>query len=254
MNVTFRKRDSFHIHELKGMLAIYQQSYKCTWEEFLEKKDSIDLYATYVDAGQIVGFTGMCYKKITVDGKNYMAMYVGQTVIPAAYRGKSLIQKTIIKLLFRHYVSHPFTRLVIWNNAVTYRPYLIMAKGLKDYYPHLDKTHSGHYKNIQDTLGDIYYRKYYIPETGLVKKDVNVMEAHEVNYTAKELADPHIRYYLERNPGSAQGHGLISFCFGSWENLWFFIHKRRKRRFASQKQKNVPEMGMVLEKQAAEHG
>ena len=230
MKVKLRKRESFQEQELRRMLHIYQGSYKCTWEEFLEKKETIDLYATYVHEGKIVGFTGMCYQKITVDGKTYMAMYVGQTVVPAEHRGKSLIQKTIIKLLFRHYRSHPFTRLVNWNNAVTYRPYLILSKGLKDYYPHVEKQHPPHYKNIQDTLGDIYYRKYYNPQTGLVIKDVNVMEAHEVSYTLKELADPHIRYYLQRNPGSAQGHGLISFCFGSWENLFFFLKKKLKRK------------------------
>ncbi len=57
------------------------------------------------------------------------------------------------------------------------------------------KEYPTHYKNIQDKLGEIYYRKHYEPETGLVKKDVNVMESHEVTYTANELADPHIRYY-----------------------------------------------------------
>lgn len=241
MKVTFRERNGFREEEVRTMLAIYQQSYRCTWEEFLEKKATIDLYATYVDNGQLVGFTGLCYKKIEVDGKSYMAMYVGQTVVPAEYRGKSLIQKTIIKLLFKHYRTHPFTPLLVWNNAVTYRPYLIMAKGLKDYYPHAEKEYPTHYKNIQDKLGEIYYRKHYEPETGLVKKDVNVMESHEVTYTANELADPHIRYYLGRNPGSSQGHGLISFCVGSMGNLLFFVKKRLTKRYLPAPQKPVKE-------------
>lgn len=235
MKVMFRDPAGFHEDELHRMLVIYRLSYACTWDEFIDKKDSIDLYAVYYDNDRMVGFTGLCYRMIEVDGKTYRAVYVGQTAIPAAYRGKSLIQKTVIRLLLKHYLSRPFTPLLIWNNAVTYRPYLVMAKGLKEYYPHPEKKHPAHYKNIQDKLGEIYYRKHYIPETGLVKKDVNVMKAHEVAYGPEEWNDPHIRYYLERNPGSAQGHGLISFCFGNAENLGFFLKKRLRRRLYGKK-------------------
>lgn len=253
MKVKFRSGNRFNDAELKRMLTIYQGSYTCTWEEFLEKKETIDLYATYVDNEEIVGFTGLCYKKIEVDGKRYMALYVGQTAIPSAYRGKSLIQRTIIKLLFKHYTSHPFTTLLIWNNAVTYRPYLILSKGLKDYYPNTENEANTHYKNIQNKLGEIYYLKYYNPETGLVIKDVNVMKAHEVNYTQKELSDAHIRYYLDRNPGSAQGHGLISFCIGSMENLSFYLKKKMaKKRTGNSKAIPISEAIAEKKKEVAE--
>lgn len=226
MKVVFRNTDSPSEAERQQMYAIYQQSYTCTWEEFLEKKDTLDLYAVYYDGNQLIGFTGLCYKKIEVDGKNYMAVYVGQTVIPSSYRGKNLIQRTVLKLFFKHLYSHPFSTLVVWNNALTYRPYLILAKGAKVFYPNSANEQYLHYKNIQNKIGEIYYPKHYNASTGVVDKGYNVMKAHEVNYTAQETADPDVRYYLSRNPGSFQGHGLITFGFGTWENIFFYFKKR----------------------------
>ena len=212
------------------MYMIYQQSYICTWEEFIEKKNTLDLYAVYCDGNRIIGFTGLCYKKIVVDDENYMAVYVGQTVIPPTYRGKSLIQRTVLKLFFKHIFSHPFTTLVVWNNALTYRPYLILAKGAKVYYPNSENEQHLHYKNIQNTIGKTYYLEYYNPATGVVNKGYNVMKAHEVNYTAQETADSDVHYYLKCNPGSVQGQGLITFGLGTWENIFFFFKKRLRRK------------------------
>lgn len=235
LRIRLKDGHSFSPDELRNMYEIYLQSYQISWDDFLTKRASIDVYAIYTDKNKMVGFTGLRYRKITVDGVSYVALYIGQTIITHEYRGKSLIQKTVIKMFFKHYLSNPFSKLIVWTNAITYRPYLVMSKGLKDYYPHVEGRQSVHFKNIQNKLGTIYYGEDYIPEKGLVKKAVSTLAVHEKTYSEKELSDAHIKYFLSLNSDISGNYGLISFCMGSMDNLVYYLKKRIKRKYATKR-------------------
>lgn len=214
---------------MEGLWEVYEQSYNVPKSSFLEKKKTIDLYAVYKDGARVIGFTGIRYRTIHVELKKYKGLYIGQTAILSEYRGMKLMQRTVIKMLKRHFLKAPHHKLIIWNNALTYRPYLVMAKGLKNYYPHPDREECQHRKAIQDAIGHSYYGDSYNPNSGIVNKPENIMQEHERLLSEKELSDKHIAYYLQKNPMVKHGHGMICYADGSVGNLVHYLTRKFRK-------------------------
>lgn len=230
ISIQLVSRCDLKTEQIEQLWTIYQKSYTIRKEEFLEKMKSIDLYACYVHKAEIVGFTGIRYRTLMANKKKHKGLYLGQTIVPKEFRGKSLIRRTVVKLLGRHYLKAPFTPLVIWSNAITYRPYLVMAKGLKYYYPNPDRPLTADQLALRDSIGREYYQNDYDPKTGTVQKDATPLEEHEISYSEKELADKHVSYFFEQNPRSSDGHGLICYANGNLRNLMYYLnHKRLKK-------------------------
>lgn len=189
----------------------------------------MDLYAVYFDGEDIVGFTGIRYRTLRIEKTNYKGLYLGQTMLLKQYRGKGIIQRTVIKMLKKHYTSAPFHKLIIWSNALTYRPYLVMAKGLKNYFPHPDKAPSSLRKEIQNSIGRAYYPDHYNIEMGTVRKEKNILKAIEIEHSVREREDRHVSFYLEQNPDFTKGTGLICYADGSMINLVTYISRKTRK-------------------------
>lgn len=216
--------------QLEQLWSVYQRSYTVAKEEFLSKKATIDIYAIYSLNNEIIGFTGIRYRTLEVEKKKYKGLYIGQTAILSEFRGKSIMQRTVTKMLLRHLKQSPFQKLIIWSNALTYRPYLVMAKGLKYYYPHPSEAPDHRRKAIQNAIGKAYYQDAYDDQTGIVRKNENIMQEHEINYSPEELADRHISFYLKQNPFVKEGYGLICYADGTISNLVHYLSRKSLKR------------------------
>lgn len=229
MKILFRNVDSFDSHENERLWSLLQQSYNLSFEEFLKKQETLDKYALYyTNDKQLVGFTGIRDHFFRLDKRKYRAVYFGQTVIDRNFRGKSLIQNTVIRLLLRHFFGFKRSKLIIWNDSISYRPYLVMAKNLKSYYPNMAATSKAEHEHlrIRDLLGEHYYHSDYSPNTGTVKKFKSTLEEKELVLSEKDLSEPYIHYYVSKNPDFVHGHGLITFCPANFSNLFFYLKKK----------------------------
>jgi hypothetical protein len=224
MKIRFKAINTFTENGIKNLYAIFKKSYDIDYQEFLEKHSSLDKYAVYKDAEEnIIGFTGIRDCSFNIKKQRYRAVYFGQTFIEEQFRGKKLIQFTVIKLLISHYISFKRSKLIVWNDSLSYRPYLVMAKSLKYYYPNKDRKSDEIDLKIRDKLGEEYYPGSYCNKTGTVMKSRTVLKTKELHVSEKDLTDPDIKYYIDKNPNYIKGYGLITFCYASIKNLIYFI-------------------------------
>ena len=232
MKIQFRTVDSFTSEENENLWSLIRKSYNTSFDEFLEKQQTLDQYALYYSEDkQLIGFTGIRDHGFRVNKQKYRAIYFGQTVIDTNFRGKKLIQNTVVKLLLRHFMRFKRAKLIVWNDSISYRPYLVMAKNLKSYYPRMEiapKEEAEHLQ-IRDVLGNHYYHADYCEKTGTVRKNKSTLEASELVLSEKDMAKPHIHYYVSKNPNFVEGHGLITFCPATMSNLLFYLTKRFRR-------------------------
>lgn len=211
------------------MFAIYQKSYNISEKAFRDKMNTIDSYALYFTSeNKLVGFTGIRKKAIDIEKDRYKAYYIGQTIILPEYRGKSLIQRTIVRLFINHYLKNPFRKVIVWNDSLSYRPYLVMAKGLKQFYPSPHPIASEKLRAVRNALGTIYYGDTFCPMTGIVSKKSAVLSPAELAISAEKLADPYVQFYVNQNPKYYEGNGLITLCPANLRNLFYYLSNKKR--------------------------
>lgn len=226
MKVRIKNQKKISAQEMEEMYEIYKSSYHIPYAEFLRKKESIDAYAFYyAPSGELVGFTGIRDQKVRAEKTKYRCFYIGQTMILPEFRGKSLIQRTVVKLFFSHYLRTPFRKVIVWNDSLTYRPFLVIAKGVKHFHPS-PHEHNPSLEKVRNILGKKYYGDSYDGNTGIVRKQNAVLTSSELNISARKLDDPYVQFFISQNPKYYEGNGLITLCPASFKNMFYYLNTK----------------------------
>lgn len=209
------------------MWDIYRNLFDLSEEDFLKSQRNFDYYAIFFSkSGRMVGFCGIRDGQMRLDQQLYRTVYMGHFSVKPDFRGKSLIPLTLVRLFLDHHLKMRKGKLIVWGDAGTYRSYLVMAKGTKYFYPSPDPTPNAWTPKLAamgKALGHQSVSGTYDPERGIVHSRIQIARQKAYQITEKDLLDPHIRYYVERNPGYANGDGLVFLCPANFANLWYYM-------------------------------
>ena len=201
------------------MWELYRKYYSTDQQSFFDRFHNNDRYAIYWHNEKMIGFTAIRMRSMVVGLKKYMTFYLGQSVLLSDYRGQSLIPKTCVCLFIKHYIRNPFMPIYVWCDALTYKPYLLFANAFKNYYPAPMVEKNEVIAQLLRQIGDAYYSDSFDEETGTVRKATNVIaDAHSSIYE-KDLQNPAIRFFVEKNPKHNMGHGLLTLAPVSFKNM-----------------------------------
>lgn len=179
---------------------------------------------------RLVGFLGMRLETLTPrDGAPLAAMYMGLGYIQPEHRRRGFIQRAVIRELLRHWRTSPHRRMVFWTDALSYKPYLIVARNLCNAHP-LRQGENPRLAAIADALGALHYGDAYA--NGVVRKPSRLLAPGVADIHAHDLEDPDIRFYAEKNPGHADGDGLLVVVAADLENLLHFTWRALRRSVA----------------------
>ena len=211
------------------MWNVYHKYYHYTKESFMARIRKNNYYSFYKVNGKIIGFTGLRISRAMIDGKKHLFIYFGQTVIDAAYRGKSLIPVTGAKLYLKYWREILSSKTFFWADALTYKAYLVFAKSVEEFYPNHQMSNPGHIQKVIDYIGQEHYGAYYNLGLGTVRKDQMLVNDPCINIPLKYRQDPDIRFYTEANPGYTHGQGLITVAPLSGTNFMMLAKRIMKK-------------------------
>lgn len=235
VTLSVREPSALSQAELDAMWALYSPHHHVEREPFLARCKSMEQVATFHHQGAIVGMVGIRWRTFQVLGEPIDTIYFGQTFVDPAHRGRLLIQRLVVKLFLQARARAPKRRVMLWNDALSYKPYLGMANHLAEFYP---SRHEGSPPWVMELLRQIgahYYPESFDPQTGTVRKTSKLLRPGVSQITQRDLEHPDIAHYARCNPEHAQGHGLLITCPLSFKNLAHFAaslakRQRRKRR------------------------
>ena len=210
---------------LREMWVLYSHYYEVDQRSFFKKLEKNDYYALYTCGDNLIGFTGFRYKRINTPFGVYQTLYIGQSVMKEEFRGRSLMPRTCLKIFINHFLRYPFRPLYVWCDALTFKPYLLFANSMKEFYPTFKSKTPLKMKYLIHNLGKHFYDEYYLSEKGVVRKLQKSVIDSSADITEKDLKNPHIAYYEKRNPGHIHGNGLLVIAPVSFKNLWFLFKK-----------------------------
>lgn len=214
--------------------ALYGQAHTIAFEQFSERWQRLDQVVLFRQraSGRLIGCIGVRFHDFLIAGSRPMpTLYFGQVYIEPAFRGRMLIQRTVLGFMLKAKCRHPLGTCYFWTDALTYKPYLVMANNLADYYPHPDRATPPDILALQDAIGARYYPDTFQAETRTVNKPSNLLNDQSVVITERDLQNRFIGFYAQRNPGHAKGDGLLLVCPMSLKNvLHFLLRLIRKKR------------------------
>ena len=187
-------------------------------------RNGFDLLVLYREKtyNRIVGFNGV--KKRIYHSKGFLrpilAIYLGQLFIEKAYRGFNPVQIAVMKVIMKHKLLTPWLKPVIWADALTYKPYLLIAKNSRKFYPHPAEDTPQRFQELMHFLGKKHFAERYDPDTGCVSNEKKLMKAHVAPIYPRLLKNKHIGFYAQKNTGYEKGNGLLIATPFDWGTVW----------------------------------
>jgi hypothetical protein len=163
-----------------------------------------------------------------LDGPPLRAVFSGDTGIDPAYWGGQALVRTWARFMGELWARDPARRLFWFLIVKGFRTYLYLPYFFHAFYPRHDRPTPPFEASLIGELAGSRYPEAFNPATGLVE----FAESH--GHLAADLAevpphradDPHVRFFLARNPGYVRGHELVCVAEISPTNMKGLARRR----------------------------
>lgn len=208
-------------HAMFSLLDLnYENVNRACFESDLFEKDYVILLRDAQDRC-LRGFSTQKLMNFQVEGQPMRAVFSGDTIIARSHWGEQELGRAWSKFVAELRAEEPGIRLYWFLISKGYRTYLYLPLFFHQFYPRHDRVTPAYEQTILDTLAKARYPEYYDRESGLIVfPESHGNLNHELaEIPAHRLRNAHVRFFLSRNPGFAEGHELACLAEISSENM-----------------------------------
>lgn len=205
------------------LYGLYQQCYdgaeRSRFDADLGEKQWIILLREAA-ASVIVGFSTQMLIDVEVDGKPLRALFSGDTVIHPNYWGSQELVRAWCRLAGR-LKARTLDRPLYWFLiSKGYRTYLYLPYFFRHFYPRYDHANPVFIEQLICALGAVKYPGEFNPNTGLIEhQKYHDRLKRDLDGTARRLNNPHVEFFIRRNPNYQSGAELLCVAEISAENM-----------------------------------
>ena len=212
--------------EREAMFAIFARHYDCVrFEKFisdLREKDCVLMLRN--QTGLVCGFSTQRILRVTVKGQAIRAVFSGDTIVDRAYWGEQELGRCWCRYVSSVYAEEPDVLLYWFLISKGYRTYLYLPLFFERFYPNCRSRTPSFEQLVQDTLAGTKFPADYDPDRGVVAfaQPQGQLKPHLAEIPARRLRDPHVQFFLQRNPGYRNGDELACLAEISPCNMKLF--------------------------------
>lgn len=209
--------------ERERMLALHRQVFDNVREStFLADLEAKDWVIVLRDAhGAIAGFSTIELISLHVDGQYPLFLFSGDTVVGKNHWHDSTLAGSFGHVMLRLIGDFPKRPIHWFLISKGYRTYRFLPTFFRTFYPAYDRLTPPETQTTLDAVATHKFAAEYNPRSGLINTggrcDRLRPEYQEVPVRAGN--DPHVAFFLERNPGFVDGTELACLAAISKENL-----------------------------------
>ena len=172
------------------------------------------------NSGRLRGFSTFLIYATTACGWPMTVVYSGDTIVEPAAWGSPVLPRAWIRAIYdiaRDYPAGDLYWLLLTSGFRTYR---FVSVFCRRFFPRCDARTPPEFQRILDALSVERFGSAYDADSGLVRfSRPQVLRARLRGVPDGRSADPHVQFFLERNPGHVQGDELVSLASLAPENL-----------------------------------
>ncbi len=195
------------------MFALMEQYYagmrRDVFEADLREKSWV-IQVIEADTGAVRGFSTQQLLQVPRRGGTVLALFSGDTIIDRACWARNPLSQVWGRFALELIDRHPSQDLYWFLITKGFRTYRFLPVFFREFYPRRSVMTPPWAKETIDLLARAKFAAAYDADAGLVRAAPEQChlrgEVGEV--TATRLTDPDICYFVERNPGHAQGDEL----------------------------------------------
>lgn len=199
------------------MWAVFSKYYAdVTRERFeadLAEKQEVVVLRDATD-GALQGFSTIQVYRREVEGRPFIAVFSGDTVLEEVYWGQTTLQRIFVAYLIRTKLRHPLLPVYWFLISKGYKTYLLLTRNMPTHWPRHDRPTPPFAARVLDLLARDKFGEAWDPEQGILRFEVcqGRLKRGVAPIEARLLEHPDIRFFVERNPGHADGDELC--CLG----------------------------------------
>jgi hypothetical protein len=186
------------------MIRHYAQVDRVSFEADLEEKDGAITLRD--DLGMIRGFSTYQFMHLHYLGREITVLFSGDTVIDRAFWGDSALFRTFGKLLYRTLNSTDELYWFLISKGI--RTYQILPLFFNRFYPSVAEETPIKIASLIHHLAELKYPGSFEVRSGVIKADTYRLRENMADVPPNKNANPHVRFFLEKNPGWLNGDEL----------------------------------------------
>ena len=225
---------------VEELWQLYQKYYDCSYNFFKQRIENHDFHVLFLDQNRVIGFTGIKRNEVILNGQKITLVGLSITVIDQEHRSQGLIQKAVARLTKKEMLTNPLQKTYIWSVVASYKPYLVFAKGVKDFFPTRDTEEHSEYKTIQQTICELHFQEYDLDNHLVYIKGMRITNqsvlSYDENYMNRDKRYYKNRYDSGRSTNGLEVKGILTIAPASFRNLTFWVAKFTKRKLNRAKQ------------------
>lgn len=178
-------------------------------EVFSHDLDEKDWALLLRDAeGTVRGFTTLAVYELKVDGRPIRAVFNGNTIVDHDHWGQQELVRTWTRFMAERKAEDPATPLYWYLISSGYRTYMYLPLFYREFYPRYDRPTPQLEQHLLDTLGRHKFPDEYRNGVIRVRQPRECLRGELARCPPHKRRKPHVRFFLERNPGHRRGDEL----------------------------------------------
>jgi hypothetical protein len=171
--------------------------------------------------GGICGFSTQMLLELEVDGRAILALFSGDTIVSPEHWGANPLAQVWGQFALSLVDAHPAAEMHWFLISQGYKTYRFLPVFFREFYPRHDTATPRWARGVIDAAARSKYPATYDPAAGVIRAgyDDYRLRGGVADVTAQRLRDPHVRFFVARNPGYARGDELCCIAPLTRENF-----------------------------------
>jgi hypothetical protein len=196
--------------EMFGLMESYYEGVaRATFDADLDEKEWV-IQILDGETNRLKGFSTQMLLEVKVSGRTIHALFSGDTIVESDARGeRSLFQVSgwFVRSLMS---ASPGAELYWFLISKGYKTYRFLPLFFQEFYPRYDVPTPTRFAAVLDALAGSKFPTAYDRTLGIVRAGATSCRLRPgiADITPDRLRDPHVRFFVERNPCHALGDEL----------------------------------------------
>jgi hypothetical protein len=217
----FVPRHALNAGERNSMFVLLRSHFtgvdRATFESDLRHKNWVILLQD--ERGVLRGFSTLLVYPHSTLGRPMTIVYSGDTIVEREWWGSPALPLTWLRAVERltpQYGNEEVYWMLLTSGFRTYR---FLAVFFREFYPRFDDAPSDG-PALRDAIAAAQFGDRYDPSTGVVRLErPQVLAPDLIDVPHRRARDPHVAFFLERNPGYVDGDELVCITRIAGHNL-----------------------------------
>ena len=198
----------------------YENMIRGRFESDLAEKDWVILLVDDVNGG-VCGFSTQALISPTVDGRKVRCVFSGDTIVDPEHWGSSALALAFGKLALHWIETYPDEDVYWCLISKGFRTYRVLSVYFRDFHPRYNAEMPSNLQSIISAVAQIRFPDRFDHERGIVKatSGSDRLRSGLGQITPERLQDPNVRFFVERNPGHADGDELCCIARMTHDNF-----------------------------------